>query len=77
MSINCLKKPKFYRQEEVSFIGGTGKIKSLQKEAGTWIYIVEMSMGSEPDFGRLGAETTVVLEEQDIRKRIIDTYLNT
>ena len=48
------------------------KIKSLQKEAGTWIYIVEMSMGSEPDFGRLGAETTVVLEEQDIRKRQID-----
>ena len=72
MSINYLEKPKFYPQQKVSFVGGTGKIKNLQKEAGSWIYIVEMSMGSEPDFGRIGAETTILLEEQDIHKAKID-----
>jgi hypothetical protein len=25
-----------------------------------------MSMGEQPDFGRVGEETTIVLEEQDI-----------
>jgi hypothetical protein len=66
MSINCLDKPKFHHQQKVSFIGGTGKVKELQPQAGNWIYTVEMSMGLEPDFGRIGAETTIVLEEQDI-----------
>ncbi|MGF1676354.1 MAG: hypothetical protein ACFCUV_22115 [Rivularia sp. (in: cyanobacteria)] len=68
MTINCLDKPKFHHQQKVSFVGGMGKVKNLQKEAGTWIYIVEMSMGPEPDFGRIGAETTILLEEQDILK---------
>ncbi|WP_414621328.1 hypothetical protein [Calothrix sp. CCY 0018] len=72
MSINCLEKPKFYLQEKVSFLGGTGKIKNLQREAGSWIYTVEMSMGLEPDFGRIGAETTILLEEQDIHNGKID-----
>ncbi|MBF2018448.1 MAG: hypothetical protein IGS23_25275 [Rivularia sp. T60_A2020_040] len=67
MSVNCLTKPKFRQQQKVYFIGGTGTIKKLQKEVHTWIYIVEMNMGPEPDFGRVGAETTIVLEEQDIR----------
>ena len=72
MSVNFLEKPKFHQQEKVSFLGGTGKVKSLQREANKWIYTVEMNMGSEPDFGRVGAETTILLEEQDICKRQID-----
>lgn len=66
MSINCLSKPKFNPQQKVSFIGGSGEVKQLKREAGNWIYTVEMHMGLEPDFGRIGAETTIVLEEQDI-----------
>lgn len=74
MSIDCLDKPKFHQQQKVGFIGGTGKVKKLQREAGIWLYTVEMNMGLEPDFGRIGAETTIVLEEQDIRK--VETNLN-
>ncbi len=66
MSTNCLSEPKFNRQQKVGFIGGTGKVKKLKKEAGVWIYTVEMHMGLKPDFGRIGAETTILLEEQDI-----------
>ncbi len=66
MSINCLEQPKFHQQQKVDFIGGTGEVKKLKKEAGIWIYTVEMHMGLEPDFGRIGAETTIILEEQDI-----------
>lgn len=66
MSINCLEQPKFHRQQQVGFIGGTGEVKNFQREAGIWIYTVEMDMGLEPDFGRIGAETTIVLQEEDI-----------
>ncbi len=66
MSINCLDRPKFRQQQKVDFIGGTGEVKSLQREAGIWIYTVEMHMGLEPEFGRIGAETTILLEEEDI-----------
>ena len=47
-------------------MGGIGKIKSIQQQAICWTYHVEMSMGVEPDFGRVGAETTIVLEEQEL-----------
>ena len=66
MSINCLEQPKFHRQQKVDFIGGTGEVKNLEREAGIWIYTVEMNMGVEPDFGRIGAERTILLEEQYI-----------
>lgn len=66
MSINCLSQPKFNPQQKVSFLGGSGEVKQLKREAGNWIYTVEMHMGLEPDFGRIGAETTIVLEEKDI-----------
>jgi hypothetical protein len=44
-----------------------GKIKSLQQQDSRWVYTIEMSMGAEPDFGRVGAETTIILAEQDLR----------
>lgn len=68
MLINCLNKPKFDLEQMVRFLGGTGTIKSLHPEAKTWTYTVEMSMGLEPDFGRIGAETTIVLDEMEIQE---------
>ena len=62
------KGPQFDCHQTVRFFGGTGKIKNIQRQAISWIYHVEMIQGVEPDFGRLGAETTIVLEEQDIRQ---------
>lgn len=62
----CLSKPKFNCHQTVSFIGGVGKIKKIQRQYSHWTYTIEMSMGAKPDFGRIGAETTIVLEEQDI-----------
>lgn len=66
MSTSFLVKPKFQPRQKVSFLGGTGQIKGCQREADTWIYTIEMSMGERPDFGRVGAETTIVLEEREI-----------
>lgn len=68
MSINYLfNKPKFAPNQTVRFIGGMGKIKSIQQQDSRWVYNIEMSLGVKPDFGRVGAETTVVLAEQDLR----------
>jgi len=50
----------------VRFIGGVGKIKSFRSESNTWAYAVEMEMGAEPDFGRIGVQTTILLHEGDI-----------
>jgi hypothetical protein len=67
MNMYCLSKPKFCCHQTVSFIGGAGKIKSIQRQDDRWTYTIEMSMGAMPDFGRIGAETTILLEEQDIQ----------
>lgn len=66
MNISYYSKPKFDRHQTVRFIGGEGQIKSIQWQDNRWSYTIEMSMGAKPDFGRIGAETTIVLEEQDI-----------
>jgi hypothetical protein len=58
--------PQFRKGQKVSFIGGTGTIKSYQSEAGSWSYLVEMEMGPEPDMGRIGYETTILLTQADI-----------
>ena len=44
----------------------SGVIRSYQREAGTWSYLVEMELGPEPDFGRIGAEATVIMSEGDL-----------
>ena len=62
------KSPRFDRHQTVRFFGGTGKIKDIQRQDICWIYHVEMNQGAEPDFGRIGAETTIVLEEHDLRQ---------
>lgn len=68
MSSNVMTIPRFSRDEIVRFAGVVGRIKSYRPNSNTWTYIVEMEMGPEPDFGRVGGETTLVLEEADIQK---------
>jgi hypothetical protein len=66
MLTKCLPKPKFRANHSVSFAGGQGIIRSANWEFGKWTYLVEMALGVEPDFGRIGAETMVLLEETEL-----------
>lgn len=66
MSTSITNAPKFRKDQAVEFMGGTGKIKHYYFELGEWIYLVEMKLGSKPDFGRIGYETTVILPEIDM-----------
>ena len=59
-------KPRFRENQIVSFLGGVGKIKSYKADSSTWTYAVEMDMGPEPEMGRIGPETTILLHETDI-----------
>lgn len=59
-------KPEFYTGQRVRFIGGAGIVKQLRPDAGNWTYQVEMEMGPEPEMGRIGYETTIVLSEADM-----------
>jgi hypothetical protein len=58
--------PKFNRHQVVRFLGGVGTILYYQPDSQTWKYAVEMAKGPEPDMGRIGPETTVLLHEEDI-----------
>lgn len=60
------KIPIFRHAQRVRFVGGEGIVRGYRSEAGGWDYIVEMALGQEPDFGRVGAETMVVLTEADL-----------
>ena len=70
MSTNAtfLKIPKFGSHQRVKFIADEGVVKKLQHQSASWNYVIEieMEMGIEPDFGRVGAETVVVLDEAEI-----------
>ncbi len=66
MNVSSRAAPRFAKEQLVEFIGGTGKIKNYHLELSGWIYLVEMMMGPEPDFGRIGYETTIVLPELDM-----------
>lgn len=59
--------PRFNNNQIVHFIGGIGRIKNLRPDSGTWTYAVEMEMGPLPEMGRVGFETTVLLQESDIQ----------
>ncbi|GET40803.1 hypothetical protein [Microseira wollei] len=66
MGSNIMSRPKYDKNQIGSFIGGVGTIKNYKPDANTWNYAIEMEMGPEPYFGRLGNETTVLLDEADI-----------
>lgn len=58
--------PRFKTNQMVHFVGGIGIIKNYRPDSGTWTYAVEMEMGPEPEMGRVGFETTILLNEADI-----------
>jgi hypothetical protein len=66
MSTALIRMPIFGNNQRVRFIGGEGIVRKLQYEFGSWDYLVEMEMGQYPDFGRVGAETMVILNEADL-----------
>lgn len=57
----------FNHGQLVKFIGGEGIIKSFKFEDRNWTYLVEMPLGIEPAFGRMGAETMIRIEETELR----------
>ncbi len=61
-----LARPKFCKGQKVEFLGGLGTIIQCCRNSGHWSYLVEMEMGSEPDMGRIGYETTILLFETNI-----------
>lgn len=67
MTATLTKRPLFRLMQQVSFVGGEGIVRSYKPNAGTWAYFVEMPLGLEPVFGRVGAETMVLLTEADLR----------
>lgn len=66
-STALIRMPSFGNNQRVRFIGGVGIVRKFQYEFGSWDYFVEMEMGQHPDFGRVGAETMVILNEADLR----------
>ena len=68
MNANRMMIPRFTKNDMVQFPGGIGTIKNYRPAANTWTYAVEMEMGPEPDFGRVGSETTVLLDEAELER---------
>ena len=62
-----LAMPQFAKGQAVTFLGGEGVIRSFKLEAGLWTYLVEMRQGPEPTFGRVGAETMILLPETELQ----------
>jgi len=60
------KSAQFLPSQRVSFYGGEGIVRNFKYESGSWIYLVEMPLGLEPDCGRVGAETMIFLNETDL-----------
>ncbi len=56
------------KNQLVCFIGGVGKILRYRPESSKWNYTVEMEMGPEPPMGRVGAETRLLLYEEEIQE---------
>lgn len=66
MTATLIKRPEFHPTQTVHFVGGEGIVRSYKAEFGSWTYLIEMALGLEPAFGRVGAETMVVLTEADL-----------
>jgi hypothetical protein len=67
MITKSIELQKFALTQRVKFVGGEGIVRNFKFEAGNWIYLVEMPLELEPKFGRIGAETMVVLNERELR----------
>jgi hypothetical protein len=64
--LNSPPRQLYQRNRQVTFIGGEGIVRSSSFEGGTWKYLVEMPQGTKPTFGRVGAETMVLLNEREL-----------
>lgn len=62
------RKSQFSYNQQVCFIGGTGTVKEYCFGAGKWLYTIEMPLSPEPEMGRVGSETQIVLEEIEIQE---------
>ncbi len=60
------KAPKFAASQQVHFLGGKGRILFCQPDGKNWLYGVEMPLGKEPDMGRIGAETIILMMEGEL-----------
>ena len=67
MTARAIEVHRFQPAQRVRFVGGEGIVRNLKLETGSWKYLVEMPMGDEPSFGRIGAETMVLLSETELR----------
>jgi hypothetical protein len=66
MPVICTLKPKFRSGHLVRFAGGEGVVRGANWELGRWTYVVEMALGIEPEFGRIGPEAMILLDEADL-----------
>lgn len=66
ISLSTIALPKFNLNQIVRFIGGEGRVRSHHPDSGSWSYLIEMAMGPEPEVGRIGYETMVLLAENDL-----------
>ncbi|MEP0872076.1 hypothetical protein NDA01_19860 [Trichocoleus desertorum AS-A10] len=66
MSETLIDRPRFRLKQRVRFMGGEGIVRNYEPDSGTWTYLIEMPLGTEPEFGRVGAETRVLLSEVDL-----------
>lgn len=66
MAATVIIVPQFRREQRVNFIGGSGTIKSYWTEAGSWSYLVEIEMEPKPEMGKIGYETTILLNQSDL-----------
>lgn len=66
MIARSLTIPKFSQGQTVEFTGGVGMIVKCSPNSKTWTYLVEMEKGEEPEMGRIGYETTILLFETDL-----------
>ena len=67
MGATSIEIQRFKPAQRVRFVGGEGIVRNFKFEAGDWRYTIEMPLGREPDFGRIGAETMVLLSETELR----------
>ncbi|MBD2311026.1 hypothetical protein H6G20_04910 [Desertifilum sp. FACHB-1129] len=62
--------PKYRQNQQVLFLGGKGTIKKCRPDSGLWTYVIEMELGPEPEMGRVGPETTIVLDEPELQESV-------
>jgi hypothetical protein len=67
MTSICNVVPRFRPKQRVRFVGGEGVVRNYNSGIRGVMYLIEMALGPEPSFGRIGPETTIILNEADLR----------